>query len=171
MLENIVYQSSTGFTQRYAEMLSAATGMKVQNMKEAFKKLSAGTEVIFMTSMMAGRLNGLSKAQKHFDIKAIVGVGMSWPSEKVLSSMIEANKLNETPSFYAQGGLDWNKLHGIKKLMLSMMCKSIVAKKDDPNLTEEDKKNIKLFTEGGDFVSSGNLKPVIEWVDKARKQK
>lgn len=43
----IVYESKTGFTKRYAEMLAAKTRLKVFHVKE-ISKINQGEEIIFL---------------------------------------------------------------------------------------------------------------------------
>ena len=44
----IVYQSKTGFTKQYAEMLGESEHVEVLPLKEAEQKLSSGTPVLFL---------------------------------------------------------------------------------------------------------------------------
>ena len=43
----IVYESKTGFTKRYAEMLAAKTGMKVYRVNE-LSKIDKKEEIVFL---------------------------------------------------------------------------------------------------------------------------
>ncbi len=43
----IVYESKTGFTKRYAEMLASKTGFKVFSVKE-IEKIDKNEEIIFL---------------------------------------------------------------------------------------------------------------------------
>lgn len=53
----IVYESKTGFTERYAEMLSAKTGLKAFRVKE-LAKVNREEEVVFLGWMKAGKIQG-----------------------------------------------------------------------------------------------------------------
>ncbi|MDY0258021.1 hypothetical protein [Gudongella oleilytica] len=44
----IVYESKTGFTKKYADMLAAKTGMKIYNVKE-ISKIGKQEEITFRT--------------------------------------------------------------------------------------------------------------------------
>ena len=60
----IVYESKTGFTKRYADMLSAKTGLKVFRVKE-LSSVNRDEEIIFFGWMKVGKIQGLDKLQKY----------------------------------------------------------------------------------------------------------
>ncbi len=60
----IVYESKTGFTKRYADMLSAKTGLKVFRIKE-LASVNRDEEIIFLGWMKVGKIQGLDKLQKY----------------------------------------------------------------------------------------------------------
>ena len=98
----IVYQSNTGFTQQYAEMLAKAEKLKLYSLDEA--QLSADTEVFYMGPLMAGRITGADKAAKQFRVLGVCGVGMSPPGKDILHTLSKANATITVPMFYLQGG-------------------------------------------------------------------
>lgn len=57
----ILYNSNTGFTERYAKMLGEKTGLPVFSAENPPKK---GTAVIYMGWLMAGSVFGYKKPQK-----------------------------------------------------------------------------------------------------------
>ena len=59
----IVYESKTGFTRRYAEMLAAQTGMKLFSLKER-PKFDPDEEMIYLGWMKVGKVQGLDKVNK-----------------------------------------------------------------------------------------------------------
>ena len=75
----IVYASKTGFTKRYADMLAAATGFKAFSVKELFN-VSQEEEIIFLSWMKAGRLQGLDKVRK-YNVAAVCGSGTGRTAE------------------------------------------------------------------------------------------
>ena len=62
----IVYESKTGFTKRYAEMLAAKTGMKVYRVNE-LSKIDKKEEIVFLGWMKVGRIQGLKKVRINID--------------------------------------------------------------------------------------------------------
>lgn len=72
----IVYQSNTGFSQQYAQMLGQAEKLKVFSLDEAKGNVSSQEEVFFFGGLTAGHINGLDRARKSFHVVAVCGVGM-----------------------------------------------------------------------------------------------
>jgi hypothetical protein len=58
----IVYESKTGFTKRYADMLSLKTGLKAFRVKE-LKGIDRDEEVIFLGWMKVGKIQGLTRLE------------------------------------------------------------------------------------------------------------
>ena len=86
----IVYQSKTGFTKQYAEMLGASEHVEVLPLKEAEQKLSSGTPGSVPGPLSAGRIVGLERARKAFLLRGVCGVGMSLPSPELPESCARA---------------------------------------------------------------------------------
>ena len=95
----IVYESKTGFTKRYAEMLAAKTGMKVYRVNE-LSKIDKKEEIVFLGWMKVGRIQGLKKVRK-FNVKAVCGTGTGSAGENNAETIISGNKLEKIPFFYA----------------------------------------------------------------------
>lgn len=160
----IVYTSNTGYTRQYAEMLGEKTGLPVYSLKEVKKELSSDSSVIYLGWLMAGRVQGFAKAAKRFNVEAVCGVGMGSAGSQT-EDIRKANPIPETVKvFTLQGGFDMNKLHGMYKLMMTMMSKTLgksIAEKNDRTAEEEDM--LDLLTKGGNRVSEENLDPVLNW--------
>ena len=75
----IIYESKTGFTKRYADMLAAKTGLKVLAASEC-AKVQKDDEVIFLGWMKAGKIQGLAKL-RGYNVKAVCGSGTGPPSQ------------------------------------------------------------------------------------------
>lgn len=167
MLSAIVYESNSGYTKKYAEILSRETGIPVYSRENAKSLIAENSEIIYMGWLMAGSIKGYKAASPLYKIKAVCAVGMAVPSEKYVDEILQRHKIKNTEIFYLQGGFNFNKLHGIYKLMMRMMAKIIgssVEKKAEK--TEEEIIMLKLINDGGDFVTKENLNPVIEWYQK-----
>lgn len=157
----IGYESKTGFTKRYAEMLAGKTGMKVYSVKE-LSKMNLNEEVILLGWMKAGKVQGLNTARK-FNIKAVCGSGTGRTAEPSAEAIITRNKLEGIPFFYLRGGcLPINDLRGIDRMMISMFVKMLKKRAGkDENLIEA----IDNIENGFDGVKEENLDPVIEWLN------
>ncbi|MBQ8170992.1 MAG: flavodoxin domain-containing protein [Oscillospiraceae bacterium] len=154
----IVYESNTGFTERYAKILSEKTGVPVYPLNEAKKKIPKGEDIVFLGWVFANKIKGLDKAVKLWKISAVGAVGMNPRSDKNTEILREANK-PECPLFYMWGGLDNSKLKGMNKFMLNLVRDSL-EKENKPEYADA----IKVFREGGDFVSEEYLQELVAFI-------
>lgn len=114
----IVYESKTGFTKRYAEMLSAKTGLRVFQVKE-LARVSRDEEIIFLGWIKAGKIQGLDKLKK-YNVKAVCGSGVGRTAEPDTETLTARNKIGDKPFFYLRGGcLPLKELKGMDKIMMS----------------------------------------------------
>ena len=157
----IVYESKTGFTKRYAEMLAAKTGMKVYRVNE-LSKIDKKEEIVFLGWMKVGRIQGLKKVRK-FNVKAVYGSGTGSAGEPNADTIITGNKLEKIRFFYAKGGcLPLKNLKGADRIMMSMFAKMLKKRKDKD---EKLKEAIDHIENGFDGVKEENLTPLIEWLN------
>ena len=164
----IVYQSNTGFTRQYAEMLGKAEFLKVYPLEEA--DLPADTEVLYMGPLMAGRITGIDKAVKQFSVVAACGVGMSPPGRDVLNTMSKANYLPNAPLFYLQGGWAPKQVGWAKRKAVEMVTKSIRTQLENkPDRTRVEQANLDMLNKGGSMVAFENLTTIRNWIKEQKK--
>lgn len=157
MLKAIVYQSSTGHTKKYAEMLSSKIDLPALTIKEARKKLKKNDEIIFLGWISATKIKGLSKI-KRYNVKCIGAVGI-YPEEKeYITQLVNGNKLT-VKLFYLRGGLNYDKLGYFTKKLFQW-----IAKMMEIDNKPENQEMIKLFKQGANYVSEANLEPIIDYV-------
>ena len=72
MMECIVYESNTGFTKQYAEMLSEAVGLPALPMVQAVSKIPRSTEIFFLGWVCGGKITGLPVAEKRFIVEEMI---------------------------------------------------------------------------------------------------
>ena len=158
----IVYASKTGFTKKYAEMLSAKSGMIAYSVNE-ISNLNPNEEVIFLGWMKAGKIQGLNKARK-FSIKAVCASGTGRIAEPNPEAVINRNQVEGIPFFYLRGGcLPMKELAFMDRILMKMFVKMLESRKDKDEKTEEAIANIK---NGFNGVKEENLTPVLEWLNK-----
>ena len=159
---SIVYVTNTGSSKRYAEMLSEKTGYPCYAMSDS--DAAVGTDVVFISWVMAGTIQGLSEARVKFGtLKVVVAVGMM-KSESQDAAIKEKNDISEA-FFSLAGAFDMKKLSGMYKMMMGMMVKMIKAKlkeSDDPKAKEV----VEKFEEGFDMVSEENLSEILGFLGK-----
>ena len=161
----IVYQSNTGFTKQYAEMLAKAEKLKAYPMDEA--QLTPETQVFYMGPLMAGHITGVEKAIKQFSVVGVCGVGMSPPGRDILNTLSKANSVPNAPIFYLQGGWAPKKVSWFKRRAVNMVTKAmretLLAK---PKRTEYEQANLDMLLKGGSFVAYENLKTIRKWMNE-----
>ncbi len=159
----IVYETNTGSSQKYAEMLSEKTGFEAESLTKAVKSFSPDEEIIFMGWVMAGTVQGLQKAREVFkNIVAICPVGLN-KGEKNENELKEKNAITE-PVFILQGNFHLDELKGMYKMMMGMMLKMLKGKlKENPHPDAD--KLIGAIESGVDCVSEENLGDILEWIN------
>ncbi|NLG89080.1 MAG: flavodoxin domain-containing protein [Clostridiaceae bacterium] len=156
----IVYESKTGFTKRYAEMLAAKTGLKVYHVKE-ISKINQDEGIIFLGWTKVGKIQGLNKVRR-YNVKAICGSGTGRTAEPDVKAVIARNNIEGIPFFYLRGGcLPLKKIKGMDRIMLSMFVKILKSRKEKDERTEE---SIDIILNGFDGVKEENLEPLLEWL-------
>lgn len=161
----ILYTSNTGFTAQYAMLLREQTGLPAYALEDA--RIPAGSGIIYLGWLMAGQVKGYAKAAKKYSVCAVCGVGMA-PTGAQLPDIRKNNAIPEqTPVFSLQGGFDITRLHGIYKLMMTVMAKTVgksLSEKTDR--TPEESDMLELMLHGGNRVSQENLKEVLLWFNR-----
>ena len=156
----IVYESNTGFTARYAAMLSGKLGIPAHPLAEALQVFSAGTKVIHMGWLMASSVAGYKKAARHFIIEAVVGVGLADTGTQDEAVRKACRIPADTPVFTVQGGMDAARLQTPYRLAIRMLTKAMASKK---NPTPDEARMTALLQKGGDYVSERELTAVLAW--------
>ena len=157
----IAYESKTGFTKKYADMLASKTGLEAVRVKELPKNCSE--EIIFLGWMKAGKVQGLKKARK-CNITAVCASGTARTADPNTETVVARNKIANIPFFYLRGGcLPLRELKGMDKTMLSMFLKMLKSRK---NANEEIAESISIIENGFDGVKEENLEPLLEWLNK-----
>lgn len=164
-MKAVVYTSESGFTKKYAEILSAKTGLPVYDLKAAKDAVAEGDEIIYLGWLMAGFVKRYKKAAKRYAVKAVCAVGMSTPGSQSPESIQKQNHIYGFPVFYLQGGFDINKLHGLNKFMMSAMSKGVSKKlSEKPDKTAEEIETLDMMQNGGDYVKEENLAGVLAYL-------
>ena len=151
----IVYESNSGHTEKYANMLAQKLNLKSIPLKQY--KID-NEPIIFLGWLFANNIQGYKKVKDKANIKCTIAVGMTPTAKQNNSEIIKINNVNEK-FFYLQGGVDYTKLKGIKKLILKMVGETIV-KENKP----ENKEMIDIFLNGGNNVKEENLSEIIAYL-------
>lgn len=157
----IVYESKTGFTQKYADMLAKETGLKAFSTTQ-LNEVQDGTDIVFLGWVSAGKIKGIKKVLNRFNVKAVCASGLAKKPEPNIEALIKTNACEGKQFYYLRGGCKpLKKIEGFDKLLLSAFLKMLKGKKDKaPELIE----TINDMENGADYVDFKNLAPVVEWV-------
>ena len=157
----IIYESKTGFTKKYANMLATKTKLKVYSVKE-ISKVNKDEEIIFLGWMKAGKIQGLNKLRK-YTLKAVCGSGTARTAEPSTEVVMARNKIEGIPFFYLRGGcFPLKELKGMDKIMLKMFLRILKSRKDKDERVEE---SIAIIENGFNGVKEENLQPVLKWLN------
>ena len=160
---HIVYTSNTGYTARYAALLSEKLGLPAHPLAEAMKALPAGTPIIYMGWLMAGSVKDCKKAARRFMVDAVIGVGLGDTGAQDDAARKACKLPDDAPVFTVQGGMDHQQLRGPYKFAIKLLTKAMAAKK---NRTPDEDKMLALLQKGGDYVSEKELTAVLAWAAK-----
>lgn len=163
-LKAIVYNSSAGTTQRYAERLGQLTGLPVYTVKEAQTTLS-GASVFFMSWICAGILMQYDKASKLFHIAAASATGMG--SEELARKDLEGNHgLCGDNLFFLPGTFKMKKLKLVQRIMMKDMYKELSRRiRNHPDkVTQADRDTLKALKYGVDYYDESCLDAIAEWI-------
>ena len=161
MIKAIVYTTTTGTTEWYAKRLGEEIKLPVFTLKEAERELEKGAEIVYLGCIRANMISGLDKAKENYSPDLIAGVGLT-ESGKNDEEVRKANKIDYSlPLFTLQGGYYPTKLHGISKLILSLVVKSqrksLEAKEKK---TEEEERMFSILRNGGERQDEEGLAKV-----------
>ena len=162
----IVYNSKTGYTRQYAEMLAKATNHKAYSLQEALSSLPEKEPVLYMGWLMAGHISGIDQAVRRFDVRCAVGVGMSPNGKENLATMSKANFVPNAPLFYLPGGWAPKKVGWFQRRAVGMVTRGIRKQlQAKSSRTPQEQAHLNMLLRGGSFVEYQNLKPIQQWLD------
>lgn len=168
----IIYNSKTGFTRRYANWLSdglECPAIPVHQVKESDYKDAA--LIIFASWLHAGRISkldwfeALPLAGKS---RALLVVGAAPEGVDQIRAALAAKKgdIKDIPAFYAQGGLNYEKMTFGDKVMMKMFSSMLRKKKDKSPQEAEMARVVSRSFDGSDKAW---LEPLIVWAKEIAK--
>lgn len=156
----VIYQSSTGFTQKYANWIAEELSSEAKELKKVtLNDLQNADRIIFGGWIMGGMIMGLDKIRKMNPKNLVVfAVGASADREENRKNLITQNNLSDIPLYYFEGGLAFERMKFLPRTMLKMMGKSI-AKKE--NKTPQDIEMEKIFAGSFDHTDKSNVEDMV----------
>ena len=165
----IVYESETGHTKRYAEMLGEKIDLPVYTIKDAKTGLEKDSSIIYMSWIAGRKLVKFSKV-KMYNTAAICAVGMSPPdhSGEILDEISKSCGIERKNIFYMQGGISINKLHGIYRIMMNAMLSAVEKASEKDSKATVNQEMASMLKGEKDFVDAKNLFGIVSWFKKQK---
>lgn len=163
-MDAILYTTNTGSTQRYAALLSQATGLPAFPLSQADQSLSPGAEVLYLGWVRAGQVQGYPAAAKQYRVRAVCAVAMARTGTQTDTVRQKSSIPGDIPLFTLQGNFDLKKLRGLYRLMMTIMVKTAgkkLAAKADRTPDEADM--LDMMFHGAHRVREENLAAVLAW--------
>lgn len=168
----IIYGSQYGSARRYAQELSARTGIPAVSYKDA-PELSGAKTVVYLGGLYAGGVLGLGKTLRGFSPHdgqklLIATVGLADPAEPENRDNIRASLrrqlspelFEKAEIFHLRGGIDYQKLSFGHRTMMKLLYQSL-RKTPIEEQTAENRALMETYGKQVDFTDFGALEPVI----------
>ena len=172
----IIYFSQTGFTKQYAEWLAEEVQGECIAFAEAEKKdFSIYDTVVFGSWCHAGMIQKLrwfkERLPQWAGKNAVVFAVGAMPAESqeiqtALRNNFTDEEWNRIPVFYCPGGLRYEKMKPVSKMMMKMFAKMMANKKDK---TEEEKAMAEMIGKSYDISDRKYIMPIVDCI-KGNKQ-
>ncbi len=170
----IIYKSSTGFTKKYAQMISDETGCPLVDFKNATAKtMSAYERVVFGSRAHAGRIDGYSKIKEMFHKSAarslVLFVTGAMPAEaedtiKAFWAQNLGSQQSKIPHFYLPAGLCYERMSLPDKLMMKAAAAMMKKKKDK---TVEDLEFERAIAGSYDISDRAYIEPLVSFLGRS----
>ena len=165
----IIYASQYGSTKRYAERLSAITGIKCVSLKEA-EDIQNYERIIYMGALFAGSVLGLKKYAAAITSQEliVITVGLVDPQDgeniryirNNIKSQIPAHLYDESKIFHLRGSIDYSTMRLKHKLMMKFMH-SRLSKMPEDELNAESKTILETYGKKVDYVDFNSLQTIV----------
>lgn len=165
----VLYNSKTGFTRKYAQLLALELGCTALPLKDAPSDLSQYAAVAFGSRLHAGVLDGWKKAQKLLARRGakrlVVFATGAMPNEAgdTIQKMWEQNltpaEREAIPHFYLQAGLCYEKMGGVDRAMMKFAAWAMTRKKAK---TPEDEAFQNAISRSYDISDPKYLRPLAD---------
>ena len=167
----VLYNTWTGFTQRYARLIGKELDCPVHALKDAPADLSQYDAVVFGSRLHAGTFDGWKKAQKLLARRganklAVFATG-AMPSEaeaqiqKVWDQNLTPEEQKVIPHFYLQAGLCYEKMGGADRAMIKFAAWAMSRKK---SRTAEDEAFRNAIRQSYDISDPKYIQPIVTFL-------
>ncbi|MBE6024948.1 MAG: flavodoxin [Cellulosilyticum sp.] len=165
----VIYQSKTGYTEKYAKWIAEALkGDLFEGKTVDVKDLKEYHTIIYGGGIYAGKINGIDFVTKNYEElkdKQLVAFacGSGREDNARFKEMCKANfneaQQEKIKTFYLRGGFDFSKLGFGSKILMTLF--KIPLKKSD---TEESREMLAAYKKPTDYTKKENTSALIQWV-------
>jgi len=165
----IIYASQYGSTKRYAERLSAITGIKCVSRKDT-ENIQNYERIIYMGALFAGSVLGLKKFASTVTSQELivitVGLVDTQDDENIryirnnIKSQIPTHLYDEDKIFHLRGAIDYSTMGVKHKLMMKFMHGKL-SRMAEEELNAESKIILETYGKKVDYVDFDSLQPIV----------
>ncbi len=171
----VLYKSKSGFVKKYAKWIAEALKADLfEASKVNVNKLMDYDVIVYGGGLHAAGINGLKKITNNYDKlkdKKIVvfGSGASPSTSKAISEVknknFSAEQQQHIQFYYLRGGVDFNKLPFIDKMLLRLLNIKIQAKaKRKIKLSSDEIGMLSAIKKPVDFTKKENINELIAYI-------
>ena len=165
----IIYASQYGSTKRYAEHLSAITGIKCVSRKDS-EDIQNYERIIYLGALFAGSVFGLKKFATTVTSQELivitVGLVDTQDDENIryirnnIKSQIPTHLYDEDKIFHLRGAIDYSTMGLKHKLMMKFMHGKL-SRMAEEELNAESKNILETYGKKVDYVDFNTLLPIV----------
>ncbi len=169
----VLYRSKSGFTQKYAQWIAAATGAELADARPMKPNdLMKYDTIVFGSALYASGINGLGLITKNFeqlkDKKLIVFTLGATPVRPEIYEEVKNINLTEEQQkhiefFMLRGGFDYSKLTIIDKLLMILMKIKLKSRKKP---SADERGMLAAYTHPVDFTNEKYIAPIVEAIKR-----
>ncbi len=159
----IIFNSKTGFTERYAKWIAEETGGELLPYRNGFDAPTGPDDlVIFGSRLHAGSIEHFDKIKRRFKGRLVVfAVGgvpgdVTGALEKIWAGNLTEEERARIPHFYMQGGISYERMGFIDRTMMKTAAKVMGRQKD--------KGFASMIQNSYDISSKEYIKPLVDCV-------
>ncbi|MCL2399720.1 MAG: flavodoxin domain-containing protein [Defluviitaleaceae bacterium] len=167
----VIYKTQYGTTKKYAEWIAEALDADIfETAKISPAQLMFYDVVVYGGGLYAGGIAGVKLVTKNPCKNLVVfSVGLADPVTTDFSDILKENftqeQLSSIKVFHLRGGMEYGKLGLIHKGIMSVVRRQ-AAKKDEAELTSDDKMFLETYGNHVDFVDQNTINPIVDYVKK-----
>jgi len=166
----VIYKSKYGSTKQYAEWISEELNASLYEAASINpSRLSAFDVVVYGGGLYASGINGVKLVIKN-PCKSLVvfTVGAADPNTTDYSRILRKNFTREfllkAKVFHLRGGIDYNRLGFVHKIMMAMVKRTRVDNNPQEQRSEEDRLFLETYGNKFDYTDKTTIKPLVDYV-------